>query len=204
MSADLERASETAPSQPSGETETRVGPMSGDTSLRDEEAIEIVRQPPRTSTVIALIAAGIGAVATSVFAVLAIPFGFLGLILVAGGLRYTHSRGWLTVGVAMILTGALISGGYGTIPVEMMILGVGATLVAWDVGQHGISIGHQLGTQTRTRRLEVVHAAATTMVLGAFGLFAYAVYLLGAPGQPAAAVGLALVGVFLLVWTFRA
>lgn len=170
----------------------------------ERPTVEVDHTPPRLSAAISVGAAILGALATAPFALLAIPFGFVGAVLVAGGLFYARSRAWLTVGVAMILGGSLISGGYGVIPVELMILGVGSTLVAWDAGQHGITIGHQLGRGARTERLEIVHVAATTIFVGLVGLFAYALFLLGASGQPAAAVSLALIGVLLLVWTFRA
>lgn len=187
----------------SGVSPSDVQPAVADPTADQEPSVEVVKLPSRTTMVITILAALVGVVTTAPFALLAIPFGFVGLILVAGGIAYAYSRAWLTVGIAMTLVGALLSGGYGAIPVELMILGIGATLVSWDVGQYGISVGNQLGRQARTHRLEIVHAATTTIVLGIFGLFAYAVYLLGSPGQPAGAVALALIGVMFLLWTFR-
>lgn len=178
----------------------------GSAEIGDEERRETVsvdHSPSRFSQLVTVGAALLGAGMMAPFSGFSIPFGIVGVLLVGMGIGKTYSRRWVSVGVAMILVGALISGAYGFVPAELILVGVGATLIAWDVGQHGLSVGEHLGRQTQTVRLETVHAASTTLFVGCASIFTYAVYLAGGTGQPASAVALALTGVILVLWTFR-
>lgn len=169
----------------------------------EPEAVEVVHAPSRRSQVVALVAAAVGVGLTGPFALLAVPFAVAGLAIVAGSLFVAHSRGWLSVGVGLILLGAIISGGYGAVPVEFVLVGVSAALLALDVGQYGIGVGEQLGRQAPTRRLEITHATSTVITLTVANALVYAVYLFAGDGRPASAVALSVVGVIVLMWVFR-
>lgn len=169
----------------------------------DEQPIEIEHAPPRITQVVAGVAALIGTLLTAPFVPLAIPFGLAGLVIVAGSLFVMYSIGWLTIGTGMILLAALISGAYGALSPELMLVAVGATIVAWDAGQHGIVIGEQLGRQTRSQRNQIVHIAASSLVIALVSAFVYFVYLLGGDGRPAPAVAIVVVGVLIMAWVYR-
>ena len=167
------------------------------------EIVEVDHAPSRLSQVLTIVAAIIGVGSTAPFSGFAVPFGLVGLVLLGIGIGKVYSSGWVSIGVAMILIGTLISGVYGFVPPELMLLGVSATFVAWDIGQYGLSIGEQLGRQTRSSRLETVHVASTTVFMGVVSVLTYSIYMIGDTGQPAPAVTLALVGAILVLWTVR-
>jgi hypothetical protein len=169
----------------------------------EPELVDVEHAPSRLTQGIAMVAAVVGVGLTAPFAVLALPFGLAGLALVAGGVFVTHSRGWLTVGTALILVGALQTGAYGTVPAELMLVGVGAAIVGWDAGQHGLTIGEQLGRGARTQRAEVVHVAVSVLFIGMSSTVAYLLYLFGGGGRDAAAVALALLGIIGMAWLLR-
>ena len=169
----------------------------------EQSVVEVVHAPPKLIQAIALAAALVGVGLTAPFTVLAMPFGFAGFVIVAASLYYTYSRGWLTIGIGLILVGALITGAYGVLPPELWLVGIGATIIAWDAGQHGMVIGDQLGRQAQSKRNQLVHVAATTLLIGIVSTFVYLVSLIGGSGRPASAVALVVVGVILLAWVFR-
>lgn len=165
--------------------------------------VEVDHAPPRQSQIMTVAAALIGAALTAPFSALSIPFGISGLIIVIISVFVKYSRSWLTIGVAMILAGALISGLYGVVPAEVFIVGVGATIIAWDAGQHGIVIGNQIGRQAPIQRSLFIHVAATTLVIGLIGGLVYAIFLVGGTGRPSPAVAMTIIGVIILGWVLR-
>lgn len=169
----------------------------------EPEPIEITHAPPRLSQLIAAGGIVLGTVLTIPFAFLAIPFGLSGLALFLASLFKVHSRGWLSVGTALVLVGALLPGAYGAIQPELLLLAVGSTVLAWDLGQHGISIGDQLGRDTKSYRLQLVHAAISAFVIGFISFVGYFVYLLMGTGRPAPAVVLIVMGIVLFTWMYR-
>lgn len=166
--------------------------------------IDVDHAPPRLSQGIALVAISIGALLTTVFSMLALPFGIAGVALIAGSLFTTYSRTWLTVGTALVLVGAIVTGAYGAVSPELMLVGVGATVLAWDVGQHGIVLGEQLGRRTRSTRNLVVHTTSTTVVIGFISAMGYLGYVIAGGGRHASAVAVAILGLILIAWVFRA
>jgi len=174
-----------------------------DGASEDRTPVDVDHAPPRTSQVIALVAILLGALSTAPYATLAIPFGLAGVALVAVALVRTHSREWLTVGTALVLVGAVVTGAYGAVPVELMVVGVGATVLAWDVGQHGIVAGEQLGRQPVSDRNLLVHAATGVVALGVVSALAYAAFLLAGSGRQASAVTVVVVGLVVAAWVFR-
>lgn len=196
-------STESTTPQPEAEAEQPEETVTVGESEPEPETVAVDHAPSRFSRIVALVAAAVGVGLTAPFAALALPFAVAGLAIVAGSLFVAYSRGWLAVGAGLVLLGSIISGGYGAVPVELLLLGVSATLLALDVGQFGIGVGEQLGRQTRTRRLEITHAAFTTIALTVANAFVYAVYLVAGDGRPASAVALALIGAILLMWVYR-
>lgn len=169
----------------------------------DRAPIDVDHAPPRLSQGIALGGVLVGALSTTLFATLALPFGVAGVVLVASGLFVTHSRSWLSVGTALVLVGAIVTGAYGAVSPALMLVGVGATILAWDVGQHGLVLGQQLGRRPRSTRTLLVHAASTTVVIGLVSAVAYIAYVLAGGGRHAAAVAVVILGLIGMAWLFR-
>lgn len=80
------------------------------------------------------------------------------LAFAAGIVRGT--RGWLAVGAIGLFAGMLLAALVGT-PAPWVLGGAAATLVAWDLGEHAIGLGEQLGRDATTRRQELVHVGSS-------------------------------------------
>lgn len=124
-------------------------------------------RPTRASGTIALLAA-------VCVLVVSLQVGFPVLLTVSVGVLafgagiVRGSRGWLAVGGIGLFAGMLLAGLIETSPVFPLV-GTATTLVAWDVGEHAIGVGEQLGREADTRRQELVHAGLSVCV-GALGL----------------------------------
>lgn len=162
---------------------------------------EIVRRPTRVGSVLALLAATVAVAAAGIGAASGAAMGGVGLVALGLGLL-VGSRRSVSVGAAMLLLGVLLAGWAGSAP-EPLLVGALGGVIAWDVGSNAVSVGNQLGRDTRTARLELVHAASS-MVVGAVTVaIGYAVYVTASGGQPVAAVVFLLLGVVVLVSGFR-
>lgn len=122
-----------------------------------------------------------------------------GAVLVAGVLR--ASRRLVAGGAAVLFLGVL--GGALRGDPLLSLLGGALAVVAWDVGEHAIGVGEQLGADSPTRRLEVTHAAASAIVgLAAVGV-GYGIYTAAWSGLPETALTLFVAGALLLTWALR-
>ncbi|RJT04144.1 hypothetical protein, partial [Halococcus sp. IIIV-5B] len=73
----------------------------------------------------------------------------------------------VTLGAAGVFCGILLAG-LADAPPELLLLSTAGAVVAWDVATFAIDLGSELGRAAETRRLELVHAGASTgLALGA-------------------------------------
>ncbi|WP_435152680.1 DUF7519 family protein [Haladaptatus sp. DFWS20] len=211
METSVERATKT------NENETRKpGPTVTKTSKQetDEHAemdstdettrptSEIDRSPARTSQLLATIAASVALGSSAFLGSVGVTGGVLGLVLVALGV-VRGSRKIVTTGSFALLVGVL-AGGLGTAPPELLIPGTIATVLAWDFGEQAINVGEQLGREADTQTLELMHAAASTVVAISAGGVGYGIYLLGSGGQPMTALVFLLIAALALTSALRA
>lgn len=176
-----------------------------DADGEDEEgvAVDLDRRPTRTSAVASMAAGVLGMLTSAPFSGIAIPVSLLGLLFLGGGLFVLGSRRWISIGVINLFVGALIAGTVGNATPLMLLLSTVGIIVAWDTGNHAVTIGRQLGRASLTRRGELFHAASSTLVgLVAVGAV-YGVFLLGTGGHPAIAAISLTFGFILLVWALR-
>jgi hypothetical protein len=157
--------------------------------------------PPTLAVVASLVAAGVATLA----ALVAAPSGgaLLALAtvgLAAGSVRRSYRALSWAAGVGFV---GLAVAGYRGAGVEPLLVGGVALAVAWDVADHGLSVGEQVGRDARTRRNVAVHAG-TTLLAGALSVgIVYGVYLAAAGSQPVAALALLLFGAVVLASTLR-
>ncbi|QWC19597.1 hypothetical protein [Halorubrum sp. 2020YC2] len=162
---------------------------------------EVDARPPTVAVVASLAAAGVAATAGAVASPLGgallgvAALGFLG-----GGLR--GSTRVLTWGAAVGVVGVGVAG-YRGAPVEaLLVAGVGLA-VAWDVADHGVGLGEQVGRGARVRRNVAVHAGASLLVGALAAGLVYGVTLAVGGGQPVAALALLLAGGIALTSALR-
>lgn len=177
--------------------------VTADTGADDERStVDVDHSPARASSYAAVVAALLSALTSAPFAVLALPLGLGGVVLVAAGLFGSKNRSYVSFGAAGLFLSTIVSGVDGT-PVELLLVSAAMAALAWDVGQNAISVGDQLGRHTTTWRIEAVHASATTVVALLAAAVGYGVSIAASGGQPAAAVGMLSLGLVFLLWAIR-
>lgn len=158
-------------------------------------------RPPTLAVLVSLVAA---AVATAAGTVAAPPGGaVVGLsvvgVAVGSTLGSTRLLSWAAAaGAVGIALAAALGGG-----AEPLLVAAVALAVAWDVADHGVVLGRQVGRAARTRRNVAVHAATTLLVGTISAAIVYGSYVAATGGQPIAALALLLFGGVVLVTAFR-
>lgn len=168
----------------------------------DDAPVEVDHSPTVVSSVGAVVAGVVAALASAPFAVIALPLGVGGVGILAGGLFFRSSRTMVSIGTGGLFLAVLVAGGFG-IPVELLLLGATASVVAWDLGRNAISLGEQVGRHSTTTRNEAIHASITVVVALVAAALGYGVALLAGGGKPMAALAVVLFGVLALFWAIR-
>lgn len=162
---------------------------------------EITRKPSWFGTALATSLALLSGVANLLAAPTAAAASLAGLALLGAGLA-AASRRLVTVAGAVLVGGVLYAGYLGAAPEPLLVAALLGVL-AWDVASNAVSVGNQLGRETRARRAETVHAAGSFLV-GAFSVVVgYGAYVAAGGGQPLAALLFLVVGAVALVYGFR-
>lgn len=155
--------------------------------------MKVDRVPSRTGLVLtglaSVVAAGSATLGGGVPALFGIPLAVLGVRRV--------SRWILAGGVALLLTGVLVTGLQAGSPPVVLGAMVG-TVLTWDLGENAISLAEQLRGGSSDRP-EIVHAATSTFVASTFAIGSYVVFLLASGGQPGVAVSLLVFGTVLVL-----
>jgi hypothetical protein len=158
----------------------------------------ITREPTRLSSAGALLVALLAALTVSPYSALALGLAGLGTLALGAGLA-VGSRPLATLGPLGVFAGA-VAAGTDAAPVPITLFGILGAVLAYDLAGTAIDIGAQLGRETDTRRLELVHIATSSLVGATIAIVSYLVYTFGAGGQPiSAVVGLLLAVVVLFV-----
>lgn len=162
---------------------------------------KIDRSPALLSSALSITAAGIAAGTSALTATLGLAGGGAGfLVVLAGVLR--GSRRAVTLGSATLLVAALAGGLVSGAP-YLLLPGVMATVLAWDLGEQAINVGEQLGREAETTQLEVTHAAGSTLVAVGAGGLGYGIYLFSSGGQPMTALVFLLLAAVVLTSALR-
>ncbi|QLH81135.1 DUF7519 family protein [Halosimplex pelagicum] len=162
-------------------------------------AASVDRSPARTSARLAVALAAVAALWLPTTGGRAL--GLVGTALVAvGALRGRRRR--VTAGAVALVAG-VASAGLAGAPVLPLVGATLCSLLAWDAGRYGITVGEQLGRGASTTRLELAHVAATAAVGTAAALLGTAAYLVVDTGTDGVAVVVLLVGVGLVLSALR-
>lgn len=178
--------------------------MDADRSERSEadaDRPERDTRPPVLAIVTSLGAAGLATVAGT----LAAPIGggvvACSLVAFAAG-SLTGSARVLSWGAGIGVVGIAVAAGLGG-AAEPLLVATVSLAVAWDVADHGLSLGEHVGREARTGRNVAVHAGSSLLVGALSAAVVYGTYLAAAGGQPVTAVALLLFGAVVLASAFR-
>lgn len=162
----------------------------------------VTRTPPRLGVAMAALTAAVGTAAL----VLASPTGgglaAAGTLFVAVGTR-TGSRRVLGIGSITLCVGVVVAGGLTGAGAGPLLVGGIAAALSWDLGEHAIGLGEQLGSGTDVTRNLATHAAGSLAVGAVAGAVTFGVYSAAAGGQPVVALVFLLVGAIALVSAVR-
>lgn len=162
---------------------------------------EITRRPPALALSLTSLAGLVTVAAVALGGGLAAAPGALGLVaLVPALLR--GSRRLLGIATLGLFGGVFLAGLQGAPAEPLLVAAVGGVLV-WDVGEHGIGVGDQLGREADSGRVVLVHAAASLSVGAVTAGVGYGAFLAAAGGQPVTALVFLLLGVVALVAALR-
>lgn len=161
---------------------------------------QIDRSPPRLSSALALLA-GLCTAALSVAAPLALTGGLVGLLALALGLALGRQP-LVTVGGGLLVAGVILAGVSGA-PVLVTLVGTMTALLAFDLGTTALGLGEQLGRETPSAELELVHAAASTAVGLGVVAAGFLVHEVATGGRPVSVVFGLLVVVLVSVAALR-
>lgn len=160
----------------------------------------IDRLPTRTSGALALVA-GVVATMASAGPPLAALVCVVGVVVLAAGL-VTGRQSAVTAGAGLLVLGALL-GGTRSLPVLSTLVGVAAGLLAFDLGSTAVALGDQLGREADTLQVELLHAAASTLVGATFVTVGFTVHEVASGGRPLSGVLALLVAAVVLVAALR-
>lgn len=162
----------------------------------------ITRKPPRLGVALAALSAAVGAAALGLTSPAAGGLGAAGVTLVVVG-TLVGSRRVLGAGTATLVAGVLLAGGLsGAGPGALLVGGLAAAL-SWDLGEHALGLGEQLGRETDVTRNVATHAAGSVAVGAVAAAVAFGIYVAAAGGQPVVALVFLLVGAIALVSAVR-
>ena len=171
--------------------------MSNDTS---NGVGPIERSPTYLSSTLALLA-GVSTAVLSAYAQVALGATLAGLLVLGLGLGVGRQSP-VTVGGGLLVAGVVAAGVSGA-PVSATVLGMTTALLAFDLGTTALGLGEQLGRETPTSEVELLHAVASAAVGLGVVVPALAIREVATGGQPVSAVFGLLVVVLLSVVVLR-
>lgn len=133
--------------------------------------------------------------------------GLVGMALVGLGvrpLRQRFARRVVSAGLAVMIVGVALAGVFEAAGPLALLGAAAAAIAAWDVAEHGISLGEQLRTDAETRSVELLHTGTTSAYGAVTVVVALVIYDHGATGLPLSALVLLLAAaVTLLALLYR-
>lgn len=162
---------------------------------------ELSRRPTPLGSALGVLAALIATMVALAYSSVGGMAGLLGLLVLLLGLLLPRP-GLLGVGAIAQGTGVFL-GGLAGAPASVVILGIVAAIMAWDLSHNSASHGRQLGRETPTGRAEGVHALGSLLAGLVSAAIAYGLFVVVAEGQPATAVALLALASVLFVLAMR-
>ncbi|WP_234972300.1 DUF7519 family protein [Halobaculum gomorrense] len=162
----------------------------------------VTRRPPRLGVALVALSAAVGAAALGLASPAAGGLGAAGVAFVAVG-TLVGSRRTLGTGAATLVAGVLLAGVLAAAGPGPLLVGGLAAALSWDLGEHALGLGEQLGRETDATRNVATHAAGSVAVGAVAAAVSFGVYSAAAGGQPVVALVFLLVGAIALVSAVR-
>jgi len=162
---------------------------------------EITRRPAQLSSVLSVIAGAIALVISLAGGTVPVGLAAIGMPVLGLALLFGYPRAIDFAGL-LLLAGTVFAGVNGA-AIPFVLIGTVATVLAWEMANFAFSVGFQLGRETRTGRVEVLHATASVGVGVVVSAMGFLIYRSGAEGLPISTVVVLLLGALLLLAVLR-
>lgn len=185
-----------------GEAATATAEGTGDdVSLGAPPDAEPTPSPPTLSTLFAVTLGAFAVVLLAAGSLLAGAVGLVALALLVVALARGSQRDCRVAGAAFVL--GFVAAGTTGAAADPVVTAAVLAVAAWDVADHGLGLGAQVGREATTTRNELVHLAVSLSVGGGAGALAVGAFLAAGGGQPVTALVLLLVGGVILLVALR-
>ncbi|WP_436925501.1 DUF7519 family protein [Halosimplex amylolyticum] len=127
--------------------------------------------------------------------------GMVGVLVLALGVipaRGRGSRRLVKVGSGLVLLSVFATAVVLKPPLQPLLVGTVAAVLAWDLGENAIGLGVQLGRRAETSRVELAHGLGSAAIGAGAVVAGKTVAGVGTPGFPLGVFALLLIGLVLL------
>jgi hypothetical protein len=139
-------------------------------------------RPPTVAVLPAIAAAALSVLAVAAGSTTGLILSGPGAAAVAYGAR-DATRRYVTVGGALAFAGAVVGAATG-LPMSLAMVGGVAAVVAYDTGEHAVTLGVDVGSEAPVAQSVLVHAAASVAVASLVAALGYGIYVFGPASLP--------------------
>ena len=143
---------------------------------------EFEPRPPTTAVLPAAVAAAVSVLAVAVGSTLGVAVAGAGAVGVVFG-AHTATRRYVTVGAALAFAGVVVAAARG-LPMSLALVAAVAALVAYDTGEHAVTLGIDVGRHAPTGQSVLVHATGSVAVGVIAATLGYGAYVFGPTSLP--------------------
>lgn len=158
-------------------------------------------EPPTVALLPAMLAGLLALVVTTASSGIALAVGGPGAALLTLGGRNGNRR-LVTIGGTLLFAGVVLAGATGLQPSVALAAGVLAA-VAYDTGEHAVTLGYDVGRQARVTQNVAVHAVSSLGFASVVAGVAYAIYEFGPASLPVTGLLALLAAGVLLAYSLR-
>jgi hypothetical protein len=179
-----------------------VAPVSGGPSLdRSTEPLTVVNRPARLSATLAISAAVGGTLLAGTASGAGLAVGLLGVLALAVGVGVGSATavGFGAAGTFLAVVAAGLAGG----SVPVVVGGTLGAVLTWDLGEHAVTLGEQVGANVPTWSGELGHALSSVAVGGAAAVGVVVVYRTATAGLSTGALVVLAIAAVLLMAALR-
>lgn len=156
--------------------------------------------PPTAATLPAVVASLV-VFAVTLVSTASVALSAAGAALVAYGTQ-NGARRFVTLGGGSLFAAVVFAGTAGADPRLTLFAGA-AAVVAYDAGEHAVSLGHDVGSEARVHQSLLVHVASTAAVAVLVAAVAFGVYEFGPGSLPVGGLIALLVGGVFLAYALK-
>lgn len=143
---------------------------------------EFEARPPTTAVLPAAVAAAVVVLSVAIVSPMDAAVAGAGAAAVVYG-AHTAARRFVTVGAGLAFVGVVLAAARG-LPTSLALVAALGTLVAYDTGEHAVTLGVDVGRQAPVDQSVLVHTTGGLAVGVLAAAFGYGAYMFGPASLP--------------------